>query len=117
MERAFDRDKFRVLFYKTKLANAEFAYTIGKSASAISQYLNGYAKPREKTLCQMAKALHCTVDDLLEGEVEKPIEAEKPTSYTAEEKEAVAFESLMTAIELIKIARDMLGELRKGEER
>lgn len=117
MKRAFDRDKFRVLFYKTKLTQAEFGYLIGKTAGAISQYLHGVVKPKPEVVEKMAKALHCTVDDLLEGEVEKPIEADKPTSYTAEEKEAVAFESLMTAIELIKIARDMLGELRKGEER
>lgn len=117
MEHRFDKDKFRVLFYKTGWTNAELGFRIGRSAGAVSQYKSGYTNPSEATIQRMAEVFHCTVDDLLEGEVEKPIEAEKPTSYTAEEKEAVAFESLMTAIELIKIARDMLGELRKGEER
>ena len=117
MKRSFDRDKFRVLFYKTKLTQAEFAYIIGKSQGAVSTYLLGRCVPKEETLEKIAKALHCEVDDLLEGGAEETTpEAEKPT-YTEEQKEAVAFESLMTAIELIKIARDMLGEIRKGEEK
>ncbi len=119
MKRSFDRDKFRVRFYKTKLTQAEFAYIISKTGGAISQYLNGWTKPKQETIEKMAKALHCEVDDLLTdvgGVEETPPEAEKPTKYTEEEKEAVAFESLMTAIELIKIARDMLGEIRKGEK-
>lgn len=117
MKRKFDKDKFRVLFYKTKLTNAEFAYIIGKSGGLISQYLHGYTKPSDETLEKMAKALHCEVDDLLEDVEQKPAEAAMPVKYTDEQKEEAAFESLMTAIELIKIARDMLKEIRKGEEK
>jgi transcriptional regulator with XRE-family HTH domain len=120
MKLKFDKDKFRVLFYKTKLTQAEFGYIIGKSGGAISQYLSGYTKPSAEAVEKMAKALHVEVDDLLtdvEGSQETPPEAEKPTKYTNEEKEAVAFESLMTAIELIKIARDMLKDVRKGERK
>ena len=114
----FDRDAFRVRFYKTGQTQREFGLNIGVSASAISQYINGYSTPSKEKLEKIAEALHCGVDDLLVGGAEeKPSEAEKSTKYTTEEKESVAFESLLTAIELIKIARDMLGEIRKGEKK
>ena len=112
----FDRDKFRVLFYKTGLTQAEFGYLVGTTAGSVSHWLNNINKPKERTMEKIAKALHCQVEDLLvESPEQKPMEAAPPTKYTEEEKETVAFESLMTAIELIKIARDMLKDIRKWE--
>lgn len=126
----FDRDKFRVLFYRTKLTQAEFAYIIGKSAGLISLYLSGYSKPKEETVLKMAKALHCDVSSLLvdgadvdaclkkEAEVapiknvskEKALVVQKSESKE-EIKETLAFEvvSIVSdALDLIKIAIDML---------
>lgn len=123
MERKFDRDTFRVLLYKTGLTQREFGFKIGVNASSISQYVCGYTAPSKKRLEKIAEALHCEVEDLLIGEkepveeVQTESECEEKPKYTEEEKQTLAFESLMTAIELIKIARDMLGEIRKGEKK
>lgn len=111
----FDRDKFRVLFYKTGLTQAEFGYLVGTTAGSVSHWLHNVNKPKEGTIEKIAKALHCNVSDLMTwGGASSEIE--KPTEITNEEKdkETLAFESIETAIELIKIARDMLKEIRKG---
>lgn len=115
--REFDRDKFRVLFLKTGQTQEEFARRVGLSQACISSYFRGAVTPPLHRIVQLANGLHVDVDDLVTeaGEATPTIEAKKPTEkYTEEQKEEVAFESLMTAIELIKIARDMLGDIRKG---
>ena len=104
---------YTILPIITLIVGFYFGYKIGKSQAAISAYILGRTKPSRKVIASMAEALHCDIEDLLEGGQETPAETEKP-AYTAQEKESVAFESLLTAIELIKIARDMLGEIRKG---
>lgn len=116
MKYEFDRDKFRVRLLATGQTQSEFGFKIGKSPAAISAYILGRVKPSVKCVASMAEALHCKIEDLLEDWAEvNPFESAKPT-YTEDQKEAMAFESLMTAIELIKIARDMLGEFRKGAQ-
>ena len=117
IERDFDRDKFRVLLRKTGQTQVEFARRVGLSQSCISTYIRGVATPPFRRIVQLANGLHVEADDLVTEVVAATptTEAEKPAEkYTEEQKEEVAFESLMTAIELIKIARDMLGDIRKG---
>ncbi len=112
----FSRDKFRVLFFKSGLTKAKFADLIEKTPYTVREYLRGVYTPKGGVICKMATALHCNVDDLLEDVVsEEPIQAEWPILRKQTEEEAVAFELLMTAIELIKNARDMLKDIRKGE--
>ena len=121
----FDRDKFRVLLKKSGLLQSDFAKVVGCTASAINAIYHGRYDPSFTTICRIADALHCNVADLLNdelvvfrteqaGSLEQPKTADGQTEIgvSYDQKEALAIESLSTAIELIKIARDMLGEVR-----
>lgn len=84
----FDRDKFRVLFYKTGLTQAEFAYKIGKTAGSVSHWIHNVNKPNKETIEKIAEALHCQVNDLLVDssqenclQKEKPVESEAKKSH------------------------------------
>lgn len=121
----FDRDKFSVLLKKSGLLQTDFAKVVGCTASAINAIYRGRYDPSFTTICRIADALHCNVSDLLNDEIvgivkkqdgssEQPLPEvlHKKTVVSYEQKEDLAMESLSTAIELIKIARDMLGEVR-----
>lgn len=121
----FDRDKFRVLLKKSGLLQSDFSKVVGCTASAINAIYHGRYDPSFTTICRIADALHCNVADLLNDEIVGIVKKQdgsseqllpealhKKTVVSDEQKEDLAMESLSTAIELIKIARDMLGEVR-----
>ena len=51
---------------KAGLTQKEIAGLIGVERPAIAKWENGYSLPRARKLPQLAKLLHCTIDELLQ---------------------------------------------------
>lgn len=55
-------EKYRV---REKLTRAQLAETIGVSRAAVYKWESGLSLPSAAKLPELARVLHCTVDDLL----------------------------------------------------
>lgn len=51
---------------KCNFTQQEVADRLGVKRPTIAKWENGYSLPRAKKLPQLAKLLHCTIDELLE---------------------------------------------------
>lgn len=60
--------KLDFLMSERQLNQKQLAEAIGKSKSAVSQYLSGQAVPRKTVIEKIAEALDCTVEWLLDNE-------------------------------------------------
>ncbi len=139
----FNRDDFRALLNTRGYLQAELADRIGVSQSAVSSYFAGRSKPSKPILKRMAEALNVDVSELLsdeEGDVVKAqavaeeapsnggISAKKPMviesvapkenapkTDMAQKKEELICSALETATELLKIASEILKDIRAKE--
>ena len=76
-------NKVKILRKEMHLSQAELAERVGCSRSCISHYERGRNRPLTKDIPKLARALNCTVDELLQEEPK----AEKENSLPGEKRE------------------------------
>ena len=61
---------------RAKMTQAELAFAVSVAQPSISDYETGNKNPSLKTLCKLARALGCTVDELIGGDGDEKESAE-----------------------------------------
>ena len=62
--------KLREIRTKKNISQKELASTLNVNSNNISRYETGEREPNLKTLRKLAKALDCTIDELVEEDTE-----------------------------------------------
>lgn len=59
-------DKLAIMIYEAGYSQWEFAQRIGVSEATLSKYINKIHMPSVKAIINIAYALHCKIEDLID---------------------------------------------------